>query len=315
MPTVESPSVTGDLSEAVLAKLQDAPGPLKLADVSKGLPKPKKVKVAEFQQEEILPILEEQVRRGLAFRNPSGKDGAERFWNKDEKHLLREKAVELASNPQTLAGMSKSLGQEVKGVDKTFVETVVRELIGDDILFEYPPVSKKAGPRFCSVPLPLPVPVLEQPKHKKSLNSLVTATQKLLAAAQIPVEELLRVLRERLDSSGSEIIPKPAGSAQDSTPKIEEKPAVNSRSASIAELENLILKEVANAPVVSLLDLRGTLPTEFQGSLFDETVLRLANDQRILVHQDINPTSLSDAERAGYVQDGHHVYTTISNRD
>ena len=77
-------------------------------------------------------------------------------------------------------------------------------------------------------------------------------------------------------------------------------------------LDDLILKAVASAPVVSLAELRREMPHEYQGRAFDEAVLRLADERQVSVSQDADPARFGEAERAGYVQDGGAVFTTIS---
>src|SRR5262245_60881504 len=111
MPPVESPTALG-LVDAVREKVKNAPAPLKLADVAKGLPKPKKMKVAEVQ-EEARRLLDEDVRLGRAFCFPSGKGGAVRYWARDERQMLRDRAVEAASEPQPLSALKARLGKDV----------------------------------------------------------------------------------------------------------------------------------------------------------------------------------------------------------
>src|SRR5262245_23717126 len=94
MTPPHSPARAGP-AEAVRAKLQDAPAPLKLAEVVKGLPRPKKVKKAEWAAE-VRQVLEEEVRLARAYSYPSGKNGELRHWSRDEKQLLRDKALALA---------------------------------------------------------------------------------------------------------------------------------------------------------------------------------------------------------------------------
>src|SRR4051794_6703389 len=101
MTPLASPAAKPEVAEAVRAKLQQAPAPLKLADVAKGLPKPRGKKAADLQ-DEVRKVLDEEVRLGRAFCHPSGKDGAPRYWARDEKQVLRDKAVELAAAPQPL---------------------------------------------------------------------------------------------------------------------------------------------------------------------------------------------------------------------
>ena len=135
------------IEETVRKKLQEAPGPLKLSEVVKGFPNPKK------QTEKVRNYLDEEVRHGRAFSYPSGKKEEVRYWVKDEKHLLREKTLEFATNPQSIPALKKYLGLVVKGADGAFVEGVIREMIADDVLFQHPE-QKKGTPLFGSSPPP-----------------------------------------------------------------------------------------------------------------------------------------------------------------
>ena len=96
-----------------------------MAELAKGLPRPKKVKKPDFDRQ-VLQALEDEVRVGGDFAYPSAKKGEMRYWSRDEHHLLREKAVEKARTPLPLSALTKELASEIKGVDSSFVETVVR---------------------------------------------------------------------------------------------------------------------------------------------------------------------------------------------
>lgn len=273
------------LVETVREKLLHAAAPLKLADVAKGLPKPRKVKANAFR-EQLRDAVEDEVRLGNAFRYPSGKNGEPRYWSRDERRLLREKVVELAGTPLERSKLTRALG---KGLDGPFVEGVLRELIAEARLFEHPPKTKKGKARFGSSPPPPPLPALATKPHKAKVEKLAADCRKLLAAAGVEVEELLRTLRVHI---GDETRPPPAVETPD----------------------ELILKAVGTAPVVSLADLRREMPREFRGPAFDDAVLRLADQRRVVVSQDADPLSFSDAERAELVRDGEALYTTIASR-
>jgi hypothetical protein len=81
------------------------------------------------------------------------------------------------------------------------------------------------------------------------------------------------------------------------------------------KLAALILKTIATAPVHSLADLRKQMPEGSRGLAFDNAVLQLADEQRVVVSQDANPLKFSVEERAQYVQDGRCLLTTISKRN
>src|SRR5262245_35437420 len=99
-PVETAPPATG-LGDLVRSKLEEAPAPLTLKDIAKGFPNPQKLKppaaLAEVQKH-----LDEDVSQGRVFGYPSGKKGEVRYWTKDEKHLLREKALELGATPQAV---------------------------------------------------------------------------------------------------------------------------------------------------------------------------------------------------------------------
>jgi hypothetical protein len=306
MTLPDSTTLASDLAEAVRAKLLNAPAPLKLAEVVKGLPKPRKTKPADFRNQVRL-VLDEQVRLGQVFISPSGKNGEMRYWSRDERHLLREKALEFASTPQTLAAMKTKLKSEVKGAEPAYVQSVIDELISQKELFDHP--AKKGSRLLGAMPPPPPLPLLEQPKHAKALNKLITDCQKLLAAAHISVEELLQAVQKHLQPSpavkaGAPIAEREAVPPSQATPDVLQSPR--------AELDELILKALAHAPVHSLAELRASMPAEYRGSAFDEAVLRLADEQQVILSQDALPERFSEAEKVEYVRDGDAVFTTIA---
>lgn len=316
MTLLDSTTLTSELVDALRSKLQNALAPLKLAEILKGLPKPRSMKAAEFQND-VRSLLDEQVRIGAIFRGPSGKNGETRFWSRDEKHLLREKALEVAAVPQTLSALKKTLAKETKGTDAAFVEMVIREMIEENKLFERPAKTARSGPLFGTTPLPPPPPPLERPKYAKALNKLVKECQKLLGAANASVEELMHVLQAHLRSatltepsttSTSSVEPmQPPTADATPTPTVVE-PAQPPR----AELDEVILKALEHAPVLSLAELRASMPSEYRGSAFDETVLRLADEQQVILSQDAVSAQFSDAEKAELVRDGEALFTTIA---
>lgn len=307
MDVLESTTLTSELVDAVRGKLQNALAPLKLAELVKGLPKPRKMKAAEVQNE-VRSLLDEQVRIGATFRHPSGKNGETRFWSHDEKHLLCERALELAALPLSLAALKKALAKEVKGTDAAFVESVIHELIGEGKLFEYS--GKRGGPLFGASPPPSP---LELPKHAKTLTKLVKECRKLLDAAKVSVEDLLHAVQTHLHSTPT---PEPGTArSQPTTPTAEATQPLSVAEPTEpprAELDEVILKALEHAPVLSLAELRASMPAEYRGSTFDAAVLRLADERQVALSQDAVPAHFSDAEKAEFVRDGGALFTTIA---
>lgn len=304
MTDLDSATATSALMEAVRWKLQSAPAPLQLSQVLKGLKRPRKVKKAEFDHE-IQSALDEQVRLGLVFCCPSGKNGNPRYWSRDEKHHLREKAIEFASTPQTIAAMKTKLKKEVKGVEATFLQAVIEELIAERSLFQHPAKTAKGSPLIGATPPPPPLGPLEQPKNAKVLSKILTDCRKLIAASKVSVDELLRSLQRQLlpsPDTKSDIVIAETTSTQptDATPPAR------------AELDELILKALEHAPVLSLAELRASMPAEYRGTAFDECILRLADEQQVILSQDALPARFSEAEKAEFVRDGEALFTTIS---
>lgn len=285
-PTAAAPG----LAEAVRAKLAATTHPLKLAEVLKGLPKPKKARKEDLEAE-VREILEAEVQQARLFRHESGKGGEARYWHRDEKRHLQEKALALATTPLALNALRTKLAREVKGVDAAFVEAVVRELVGDDQLFEHPAKTKAGGPLFGATP---PPPILETDRHKKAVAKLAADCEKLLKASGATADALFQALRQRLSISPTP--PPPTPTEPDTT------------------LVDLILKAVANSPVVSLAELRREMPTQFQGRVFDETVFDLFDAGRVTISQDADPLRYTPEERAAFVQDGDVLFTTITRR-
>jgi hypothetical protein len=316
MSSVAAPTLPAGLLDVLRVQLQGATVPLTVADVAKGLTRPSKMKAADFQ-EQVKRLLDEEVRLGRAFSCPSGTKGALRYWSRDEKHFLRDRVLELASTPQAIATFTKQLKQTLKGVDGSFVESVVREMIGEEMLFEHP--SKKKGtPLFGAEPAPPPAPAIELPPHRKKLDKLIADCQKLLSASGATPTELFRILQSRLLVTGTDtvVVDSPEVETARRERLTSHTPAEEHRKKTTPEgglsLDELILKAVATAPVLSIAELRREMPSEFQGAAFDQAVLRLAEERKVYVTQDAHPASYSAQELAEFVRAGDSYLTTIS---
>lgn len=323
--SLETPAAVPTLAESIHTKLQSASAPLKFSEVARGLQKPRKIKAADFQ-EEIRAALAEDVRLGRVFSHPSGKEAEARYWARDEKQVLRDKALQLAATPQSLSALKIALGKEVKGTDPAFLDGVLQELIREGQLFAHPPKSSKGVPLHGATQPPPPLPVLERARFKKTVDRLAQESRKLLHAAGAEAEDLFEALRLRFKALGPiEKVEPPRASVPAEPPALsspepaaaaapEGRDRLESPGLSSSGLEDLILKAVENTPVVSMSDLRREMPREFQGKEFDDTVLRLADEQRVVLGQEPDPAHLTQAERAAFVQDGAAVFTTVARR-
>ena len=309
MTSLASPTLDSGITESVRAKLQAAPGPLKFAEVLKGLPKQKGVKAPQAKTQ-VQELLDEEVRLGRVFSQPSAKNGEARYWWRDERQYLRDKAIELTTTPLPMSTFKTKLGKEVKGVDGEFIAAVVKDLLEDDRLYEHPPKTKSGPPLFgASRPRPLD-------KHKKAMDKLIADCNKLLSAASVPLEDLLRALRSGLvqESPRSATSLAEVGESNPSPEQVDEPRRSHRPEAELVSLEDMILKAVAETPVMSLAGLRAEMPREYQGQAFDDAVLRLADDLQVTVSKDAEASRFSEQEAAAYVRDGGHLYTTIMAR-
>jgi hypothetical protein len=321
--TLEAPPALS-LGETLVSKLQAAAAPLKLADAVKGLARPKKVKPADFK-EEVRRALEEEVRQGRAFAASSGKNGETRYWHRDERHLLREKAVELAATPQAMSGLKTKLGKVVKGADGAFVEGLLRELIFEERLYEHPPKTAKGKPLVGTSP---PTPPLEQPANQKALGKLAGDLGKLARKAGVSVDAVLAALVALVKQPVATPVPatrtgeapaEPVGIAVDEhfVPNRDRPGSAGAspvRADAAPSIEQTILAALERESVMSLADLRRQMPPERRGREFDEAVLRLDDQQRVILHRDADPMRFSEAERAELVRDGIALFTTITKR-
>jgi hypothetical protein len=74
----------------------------------------------------------------------------------------------------------------------------------------------------------------------------------------------------------------------------------------------MILGAVERVPTWSLAELRRHMPPEYQGRAFDEAVLRLSDERKVLISQDADPSRFSPEEKAPFVQNGDVFFTTIA---
>src|SRR5262249_2830183 len=79
-------------------------------------------------------------------------------------------------------------------------------------------------------------------------------------------------------------------------------------------IEQAILAALSREAGLSLADLRRQMSPEQRGREFDEAVLRLDDQQRVILHRDADPMRFSEAERAELVRDGSALFTTITKR-
>ena len=121
------------LPQTVHRRLIDAPAPLLLKAVTKGLAKAgKKTSPPDFAT-----LLADEVRAGRAFKFPSGAEGADRYWARDEREVAREAVRTAGAEPKKLPDLKK-VAKDATKADKAFAEALVDDMVAAGQLHEYP---------------------------------------------------------------------------------------------------------------------------------------------------------------------------------
>jgi hypothetical protein len=127
--------------EQLLKKFSDSPTPLTLKDATKGLVKTGK---NAPPAPDFATLLEAEIRIGRIWKYPSGANGTDRYWVRDEKELAREAALAIAGEPRKLADIEKTAKEAIKG-DKAFAAGLVDEMVAAGLLHKHPGKSPLFG--------------------------------------------------------------------------------------------------------------------------------------------------------------------------
>jgi hypothetical protein len=291
-----SATATDNLAEKLLQRLEESPKPLTLKELVKGLPKPKKGQPSLVERAK--ELLDAELATARVFRYPSGKKSENRYWNRDERHHLRERILAVATTPIALEKLAKEAAKGLKA-DAPYVQSLVRDLIGERQLHEHKPKGK-AAPLFGSEP---PPPPLELPANAGTVQKLAKSVQELVDKCEVSIEEVFAAVRKLLGPTSDQPAPPIAPST-----------TMNPVSASQLKLDEIILGIVEREGTVSLKDLREMMPENGRGRVFDQTVLSLEDQKRVSLSRDFDATHFSPEERVLYVQEGETVFTSIAKR-
>ncbi len=158
----ETGPVSAEVAEAIRERLANAPAPLALKDLLKGLPgaPTRGAKKAAFEAA-VGQFLQREVADGRAFRfeKVTKSKGAEKrtelYWRKSEDDLLRAALLVAAESAKTTAQLAKVAQKAVPGVGEARVAGLLRQLEEEGQLHEYP------GKKFATQPPPKPRPLAE----------------------------------------------------------------------------------------------------------------------------------------------------------
>jgi hypothetical protein len=282
--------------DALLEAVQNSEIPLRLSDLAKQFKRPGKVKAVDWSSH-LQDVLDRAVRENRLFAAPSGRKGQIRYWCRDESTWIDELLNHVASQPKTLSQLVKDLSRSAGGADPKFVKRELEKAQSRGRLFQHP--GRSARTVLWAI---VPPAKWDHPKHQKTLQSTIAKIRQLVTEAEVTLEEVLdRIRADFAVAAQNGIGPTPLSLVPETL-----------ADHCVTELSERILAALREKPVLSIPRLRDEMPPELQGPIFDETVLQLAEQDRIVLGRDVELSSLTDEQRSRCVQDGWNVVTTIS---
>jgi len=286
--TAAKPVDTPELRAHLLTLIQSTAEPVTASQVAKLLVAPWKLSEAR-----LTPILEELVAaqslRPFPAKTAKGKG---RYWDRDEVELgcLLIDGLLAKKGPQSLADLRKA----AKQVTEEAFQAAFQKRIAGNQLFEYPTPPKKKTV-FGSQP-PSPEPYL------RDIGVQLTKIVAQLIAAKVPPAALRRALLEILDATGVAGVSAPAASTATTKPEISTQPPL----VDLVSLMRIIEPAADNGALVPARELRRV--ANLEKNSFDQAVLGLARQGRLMLHRHDFASGLSDAERQELVTDGAGTY-------
>lgn len=271
-------------SEAI-AVIRNAGAPLTAKQVAGLLAMGRKIPEATLQ-----PILEECASTGLLHPfAPATAKGKARFWDRDQVEWGRvqiENAIR-KSGPQPVSKLKAA----AKGLNVTQFQQALQSLIEARRILEHPPVGTSRTLKY-GTELPECEPYLRD--VSKTLSKIV----RQLIEAGVDRVALARTIWVRLNEMGLSL-PENPDSSEGSV----------DASVAVVDLLTLIRQIEPGADRGALMtarDLRRAANLEKRQ--FDELVLDLARQGRLMLHRHDHASSLSPAERDELVTDGAGAY-------
>ena len=319
MTTMTAPVGGANPSEAILDVFHESPTPLTVSQAQKLYKGPKLAK------NDWPRIIQERLMQGQLFEcSASGK--SVRYWAYDEEQKVRETVYEALSvdplpESKLVTAVNKSLG---KVSSPAAIKKYLLAMKLEKRLHEHP---GKGTAKTLSLRPPSP---LDSVQLKKGTWTDLVNVFGGVAAKGVMIDDFLALIRRKLSETamapalpgGSATASKqadPVATRGDESPVRPPPPP----STEQAEVEQLILKGmldiepgVEDGVPVSIRILRQHMPPEYQKhEVFDRAVLRLAEEDRVILHKQDDAANLSQAERDELVRDEYeNFYTVIAHR-
>lgn len=270
----------------------------------------------EAQAKELLPVL---VKAGLVRR--AGKGNRLFYWLPVLEPYAHERlCAALTDGPRSKADLKTLLPGLLPGWPPAQRETMLKQLVQAGQVHQWPPLKGNAS-LFSTQP---PDPQLYLQKPLRELAGKLQRLAQQFASFGIAPEQVYdlaqQLLQQSLPGNTVAVEPPPGRALPIEPPSLESavieatpiEPLPIEPAPVPLDNEHLILegmRQFTGSPLVSLTDLRrslaGALPAKVE---FDQTVLQLARQGRVVLHRHDYPSSLSPTEQAELVNDEHGNY-------
>ena len=261
----------------VLRALQESAQPLAVTKLEKAVPK-------ELKAKKDLPELLRQMVQAGQIRTHKARSSV--YWLPSLEEQASEKILDALSEiPLTQTDLKNKLRSLLIGWPLTKRNEMLAQLLKEKRVYKVPPLTGKASLLSARA----------EPTPQDYIRLALQLAVIRLKPAGLTTEQVMAAAREVLQ-------PAPAASS--------------STHHNVADLEGLILERMlrlnpsaATGAPVQLSQLRRSLRSEIADKdIFDQAVMRLADQGRVAVHQHDYVGSLSQEELAALVSDGRGNY-------
>jgi hypothetical protein len=290
------PNEQSSHSEAVacaLRALQQSAQPLTVAKLAKAIPK------SALKSKKDLPELLEQMVRAGQIRSHKARSSV--YWLPDLEEQASERILEALNEiPLTQTDLKSKLRSLLVGWPQTKRDEALARLIKEKRVYKVPPLTGKAA-------------LLSARDEATPQDYVRLALQLAVARLKtrgLTAEQVMTVAREVLQSA-------PASPAISTSHHV-------AADLGAADLERLILERMlrlnpsaANGAPVQLSQLRQALRPEISDKdVFDRTIMRLAEQGRVVAHRHDYAGGLSREDLAALVSDGRgNYFIAVTLRD
>lgn len=270
----------------VYQQIQQTSEPVTAGQIAKLLAPPHKLSEAK-----VTPILDEFVAAArLQLFPPKTAKGKSRYWDRDQNEFARSLILETLDKKGSLA--KTDLRKAVKQLTEELFLNAFQGLLDTQKLFEHPPLPKKKTSLFGNRP-PAPEPYLND------LGGQLSKIVAQLRGASVPVEVLRRALVQLVESTG---VPFGEGATVTRSAAL----PLQELNVDLIALMRSIEPAADSGALVAARELRRA--ARIDKMPFDQEILALARQGRLMLHRHDFASGLSQAERDELVTDGAGTY-------